>query len=58
MQDLNDKLLEFIDKTPNAYCCVENIKKILIKNGFEELYEENTWDNLKVDGKYLKKTEN
>ncbi|MGN1341913.1 MAG: M18 family aminopeptidase [Bacilli bacterium] len=53
MQDLNDKLLEFIDKTPNAYCCVENIKKILIENGFEELYEEYTWDNLKVDGKYF-----
>ena len=53
MQDLNDKLLEFIDKTPNAYCCVENIKKILIKNGFEELYEEYTWDNLKVNGKYF-----
>ncbi|MBE6144204.1 MAG: M18 family aminopeptidase [Firmicutes bacterium] len=53
MGKINDKLIEFIDKTPNAYCCVNNLKGILIENGFIELYENEIWKELKEDGKYF-----
>ncbi len=48
-----NNLLDFIDKTPNAYCCVKNIKEILTENGFQELFESDEWNNLKKDGKYF-----
>lgn len=54
MKNINNQLLNFIDSTPNAYCCTDNLKEILIKNGFEEVYEyENLKDYLKCDGKYF-----
>lgn len=45
--------LKFIDSTPNAYSCVDNIKKKLIRNGFLELSEGEVWNNLFSNGKYF-----
>ena len=53
MKRIVNNLLKFIDETPNSYCCVKNIKEILKSNGFEELYESDIWNNLKIDGKYF-----
>ncbi len=47
-----DVFLDFVNKTPNAFCCVNNIKEILNGEGYEELFENEVWDNLKKDGKY------
>lgn len=47
-----DSFLNFINKTPNAFCCVDNIKEILRGQGYVELFENEVWDNLKIDGKY------
>ena len=52
MQKIENRLLQFIDDTPNAYYCVENLKKMLKTNGFEQLYENNVWD-LKANRKYF-----
>lgn len=41
MKNINNGLMKFIDTTPNAFSCVENIKKILKQNGFKE-YDENS----------------
>lgn len=53
MENINKKLMSFIEETPNAYYCVDNLRQELIKNGFEELYENEPWINLKEDGKYF-----
>ena len=45
--------MSFIEETPNAYYCVNNLRQELINNGFEELYENEPWINLKEDGKYF-----
>lgn len=47
------ELLNFIDETANAYCCIKNIKQILISNGYKELYESEKWSNLEINGKYF-----
>lgn len=52
MSKINNKMMEFIDDTPNAYYCVENLKSKLLKKGYIELSEGETW-NLKEDGKYF-----
>ena len=44
MKNISNGLMNFIDNTPNAYYCVENIKKQLLDNGFTELYENDSWD--------------
>ena len=49
----NLELFNFLDNTPNAFCCVKNMKNILKENGFEELSETKSWDNLKKDGNYF-----
>ena len=49
----NLELFNFLDNTPNAFCCVKNMKKILLENGFEELSENKSWNKLKIDGKYF-----
>lgn len=49
----NLEFFKFIDNTPNAFCCVKNIENILKENGFEELFEEDTWDNLNKEGKFF-----
>lgn len=53
MNNITNKLLSFIDNTPDSYCCVKNIKEILIQNDFQELFENENWNNLKEDGKYF-----
>lgn len=53
MAKITDNFLKFIDETPNAYSCVNNIRGILKSHGFEELCESQIWDNLKSDGKYF-----
>lgn len=53
MKNINKKLMDFINKTPNAYYCVDNLKKQLLENGYEELYENRQWGNLKDNGKYF-----
>lgn len=53
MENIDKRLMSFIDKTPNAYYCVDNLRQQLIENGFEELYENESWTNLKEDGKYF-----
>ena len=47
-----EKLLDFIDKSPTSFHAVENIKKRLLKQGFEELLECREW-NLSLGGKYF-----
>lgn len=52
-EKINAKLMKFIDKTPNAYSCVENLKKMLISNKYVELFENKEWNDLKDNGKYF-----
>ena len=53
MKNIDKKLMEFIDETPNSYYCVSNLKNKLLDAGFEELSENNVWDYLKEEGKYF-----
>lgn len=53
MASIEKRLMSFINETPNAYYCVDNLRRELIENGFEELYENEPWVNLKKDGKYF-----
>ena len=53
MENIEKGLIDFINKTPNAFYCVENIKTVLLENGFVELYENNIWDNISSEGKYF-----
>ncbi len=53
MLKIEDSLIKFIDETPNAYYSTENIKKILTQSGFIELFENESWDNLKEEGEYF-----
>lgn len=45
-------LLEFIDNSPTTFHAVNNIKNILLENGFQELKENNKWP-LNSSGKYF-----
>lgn len=45
------ELLDFLNNSPTAFHAVERVKEILMKDGFEELKEENKW-HLKNGGKY------
>lgn len=36
MMSIDRKLMNFIDETPNAYYCVDNLRKKLIEDGFVE----------------------
>jgi len=53
MEKIENKLMSFIDDTPNAYYCVNNLRQLLTQNGFIELYENEKWDNLEKDGNYF-----
>ena len=44
MSNINNKMMWFIDNTPNAYYCVENLRDRLIKKGYIELFEGETWN--------------
>lgn len=46
------ELIDFIYESPTAFHAVENIKKILLSNGFAELKEDNSW-NLQKEEKYF-----
>lgn len=49
----NKDFFEFLDNTPTAYNCVDNLKKDLLKKGYTELYEEDEWSYLDDYGKYF-----
>ena len=42
--DINQELMTFIDKTPNAFSCVINVKEYLLSNGFKEVKESDDWN--------------
>ncbi|MGN0180854.1 MAG: M18 family aminopeptidase [Candidatus Ornithomonoglobus sp.] len=46
------KMLDFIDASPMAFHAVENVKRILIENGFAQLYECDEW-RLQNGGRYF-----
>lgn len=50
MIKVTENLMEFINKTPNAYNCIQNLKKMLNENGYQELFEHEKWNHIK--GKY------
>ena len=52
MKKIEKGLMNFIDKTPNAYYCVENVKKILEENGYKELKENESWEKVTNGGKH------
>ena len=52
VKKLNRKLMDFLDSSVNAFFAVENMKNILLEEGFLPLYEGEDW-NLKKGGKYL-----
>ena len=41
---ISQELMSFIKKSPTAFHAVDNIKKILLENGFEELLEGHAWE--------------
>lgn len=49
---IENKFMKFINETPNAYYCVENLRQRLVAEGVVELYENEVW-NLEEDGKYF-----
>ena len=49
--ELNAKLCAFLDKTPNSFFAVKNIKEELTAAGFTELQENSRWQ-LQEGGKY------
>lgn len=49
--ELNAKLCAFLDKTPNSFFAVNNIKEELAAAGFTELQENSRWQ-LRAGGKY------
>ncbi len=49
---MNEKLLEYIKKSPTAYHSCENAAEMLRDNGYTELFEGKAW-NLDVGGKYF-----
>lgn len=46
-----EDLIEFIHKSPSAFHAVENVEKILLKEGFKKLNLQDKW-NLEKEGKY------
>jgi aspartyl aminopeptidase len=47
-----DDLLTFLNNSPTSWHATENVKKILLENGFQELLEKNAW-HLSFGGKYF-----
>ena len=50
-KDINKGLCAFLDKTPNSFFAVQNIKERLAAAGFMELQESKKWQ-LQAGGKY------
>lgn len=53
MEKIENKLINFVNNTPNAYYCVDNLKKLLKQNGFIELHENEEWNNLNENKNYF-----
>ena len=53
MKNLENNMIDFINNTPNAYSCADNLRKLLIDKGFIELYENDDWHNLEKNNKYF-----
>ena len=49
---LNDELIAFLNESHNEYLAANGIRNILIKSGFKEIKENETW-NLKENSKYF-----
>lgn len=52
IKKLNRKLMDFLDKSVNAFFAVENMKNTLEEEGFQSLYEGEDW-KLKKGGSIL-----
>lgn len=52
MYNTVNKLIDFINESPTPFHAVEAMKKRLVQNGFEEIFEENKW-KLVSGGKYF-----
>ena len=52
MDDLKKGLFDFIDNSPTAFHAVATIKTALLENGFEELFEGDSW-KLETTGVYF-----
>ena len=52
MVDINEKLLDFLHKSPTCFHAINEMKEILIKQGYRELSEAESW-KLEVDGRYF-----
>lgn len=51
-REINEELCAFLDKTPNSFLAVENIKQQLLAEGYEMLQESQMWQ-LQPGGKYI-----
>ncbi|KAJ2993205.1 hypothetical protein HDV02_002580 [Globomyces sp. JEL0801] len=51
--NLPKEFLRFVDASPSPFHAVESSIQRLVKAGFQEIQEENSWDNLKPNGKYF-----
>lgn len=47
-----NEMIRFIDESPTAFAAVSNIKKILLANGYKEVFEKDEY-KLKKNGKYF-----
>lgn len=47
-----ESMLKFIEKSPSAFHAVENVRKLYLEKGYEELDEKAAW-SLKKGGKYF-----
>lgn len=53
MKKIENKFKKFMDDTPNAYYCVDNIRNILLKNGYRELSENESWNCVLYNDKFF-----
>ncbi len=42
-KEINEKLMDFLDRSPNAFWAVQNMKEELLRGGFTELFEGDSW---------------
>ena len=52
MKQLNQDLLAFLDASPTCFHATENLRQMLLAEGYEELREFRAWD-LAAGGKYF-----
>lgn len=51
-KEVSEELVSFIQKSPTVFHAVENMRQLLINNGYEELCEGNRW-NIKAGHQYF-----